>query len=150
LIDRLKHEAGYSLVEVMASIMILGIAIIPMVGMFDAGLRAATLGGNYDQARALAKKQMEQVQSLPYGTVKSSFPDSPEPFDSSGLSVTSNRTDAEFPNFTYEISKQYVSAPAVGGTTFVDSATDRGLMRVTVTVRWDSTKEYSTTSLKAR
>ncbi len=150
MIKYLKDEAGYSLVEVMVSIMILTIAIIPMVGMFDAGLRAATLGGNYDQARALAKKQMEQAQSLPYGTVKTSFPSSPEPFNSSGLSETLNRTDAQFSGFSYEISKQYVNGPAAGGTTFGNPATDQGLMRITVIVRWDGTKSYRITSLKVR
>ena len=37
--ERFKSESGYSLVEVMVSIMILAIAIIPMVGMFDLGLK---------------------------------------------------------------------------------------------------------------
>ena len=31
----LKAESGYSLIEVVASIMILTIAILPMVGVFD-------------------------------------------------------------------------------------------------------------------
>jgi len=40
------------------------IAIIPMVSMFDAGLRAAVLGGNYDQARTLANEKLEEVKAL--------------------------------------------------------------------------------------
>ncbi len=64
-----NNESGYSLVEVMASIMILSIAIIPMVGMFDMGLSTATRASNYDKARALAKKQLEIAQSLAYSTV---------------------------------------------------------------------------------
>lgn len=153
LAERLKSESGYSLVEVMVAILLLSIAIIPMVGMFDAGLRAAVLGGNYDQARTLANKQMENAQSLPYGNVKTSFPaPSPSPFDSSGTSLTTGLTDADpsFSNLTYDIEKQYVSAPSAGGTTFANSSTDRGLMRITVTVRWDGNKQYSITSLKAR
>lgn len=150
MIRRLKNEPGYSLVEVMVAILLLSIAIIPMVGMFDAGLRAAVLGGNYDQARALANKQMENAHSLPYGTVKTSFPSSTSSFDSSGYSQTAGLTDPSFPGFTYEVEKQYVSAPSAGGTTFVPSLTDRGLMRIIVTVRWDSNKQYNTTSLIAR
>lgn len=148
--ERIKNEAGYSLVEVMVAIMLLGLAIIPMVGMFDAGLRAAVLGGNYDQARALAGKQIERVHSLPYGTVKTSYPNSTATFDSSGYSQTTGPTDPDFPNFTYEVERQYVSAPSAGGSTFGNSSTDRGLMRVTVTVRWDASKQYSTTTLIAR
>ena len=63
---RLKDESGYSLVEVMVAIMLLAIAIIPMVSMFDAGLRAAVLGGNFDQARAIAGEELEEVRALPF------------------------------------------------------------------------------------
>lgn len=150
LIKRLKSEAGYSLVEVMVAIMLLGLAIIPMVSMFDAGLRAAVLGSNYDQARALAGKQMERAQSLPYGTVKTSFPAPTASFDSSGYSQTTGLTEPAFPNFTYDVERQFVNAPAAGGSTFSNSSTDRGLMRITITVRWDGSKEFSTVSLIAR
>lgn len=63
---RLTEESGYSLVEVLAAIMILSLAIIPMVGMFDAGLRAAATGGNFDKARALANEELENIRALPY------------------------------------------------------------------------------------
>jgi prepilin-type N-terminal cleavage/methylation domain-containing protein len=62
----LRNESGYSLVEVMVSIMILAIAIIPMVSMFDAGLRASSLGSNYDKARALANEKLEEIKALPF------------------------------------------------------------------------------------
>jgi prepilin-type N-terminal cleavage/methylation domain-containing protein len=66
----LNMESGYSLVEVMVSIIILTIAILPMVGMFDMGLRSATTGSNYDKARALANLKMEEAKSLPFATVQ--------------------------------------------------------------------------------
>jgi len=62
----LGSESGYSLVEVMVAIMILAIAVIPMVGMFDAALRAAVAGSNYDGARSLANAKLEEVRALPY------------------------------------------------------------------------------------
>ena len=62
----LRSESGYSLVEVMVAMMILAVAIIPMVGMFDAGLRAAVAGSNYDGARALANEKLEGIRALPY------------------------------------------------------------------------------------
>src|SRR3712207_6084010 len=71
----LRNESGYSLVEVMASIMILTVAIIPMVGMFDMGLNAATSGGQYDTARAFANKKLEQAKSLPYDSTSTSVTD---------------------------------------------------------------------------
>ena len=63
-----EHAArgdGYSLVEVLAAIAILSLAILPMVGMFEAALRAATLGGNYDKARALANEKLEGFAPCP-------------------------------------------------------------------------------------
>src|SRR5215210_4620017 len=62
----LKTESGYTLVEVMVSIMILAIAIVPMAAMFDMGLSSATKSGNYDRARALANLKLEQAKSLPF------------------------------------------------------------------------------------
>jgi prepilin-type N-terminal cleavage/methylation domain-containing protein len=154
----LKNEAGYSLVEVMASIMILAVAIIPMVGMFDMALNAATRASNYDQARALAKKQLEQAQSLSYGTVKISFPNAPCIFNDSGLCEVENLElpvaedpDGEFDNFRYAIRKQYVTP---SGSTFVNADDDTGMMQITVEVGWggdnfdDNT--YTATDIKAR
>ena len=70
----LIEERGYSLVEVMASIIILAIAILPMAGMFDMGLRTATTGSNYDKARTLANLKLEEAKSLPFDTVRGQFP----------------------------------------------------------------------------
>lgn len=137
------------MVEVLAAIMILAIAIIPMIGMFDAGLRAAVLGGNYDQARALAGKQTEIAKSLSYVEVKNNFPSSPSSFNGSGISTTTGRTDPIFSNYTYDVTKQFVNPPASGSPDFTDSATDKGMMRVTVTVRWDG-KSFKNSMLKTR
>jgi hypothetical protein len=62
----LRRESGYLLVEGMVAIMILAIAIIPMVGMFDAALRAAVASSNYDEARSLANEKLEGIRALPY------------------------------------------------------------------------------------
>jgi hypothetical protein len=45
---------------------ILVLAVVPLVGMLEAGLRAATSTGEYDTARALANERLEQVRALPY------------------------------------------------------------------------------------
>jgi hypothetical protein len=64
--DARGTESGYSMVEVMAAIMILPLAILPMVGMSAAALRAAVLGGKYDKARTLADERLEEIRALPY------------------------------------------------------------------------------------
>jgi prepilin-type N-terminal cleavage/methylation domain-containing protein len=151
----IRDQSGYSLVEVMASIMILAIAIIPMVGMFDTGLETATLGSNYDKARTLAQQQLESAQSLPYGTVKTNFPNMTCTFDASGRCEPTHHRNpgGEFSAFRYKVSKQYVR-PSNDGSTFVNANTDRGMMRVTVVVEWGGAgfdeKRYTATALKAR
>src|SRR5215208_7113999 len=133
---RLGGESGYSLVEVMVAIMLLAIAIIPMVGMFDAGLRASTTGSNYDKARALAGKQLEIAKSKPYADVRDSFPVSPStPDATTGVYQSGDLTDPAFPDFKYTVRKEYV---ALEGNSIQPGPTARALkrmMKVTVTVR---------------
>jgi len=148
LINRLKNESGYSLVEVMVAILLLSIAIIPMVGMFDAGLKAATQGSDYDQARALANKQLETAKNLSYEDVRDRFPvSSSTPNASTGVYESSDQTDAAYSGFTYKVRKAYVK---LGSTDVVEDASARTMMTVTVTVNWGSGKSYSTTGLVSK
>lgn len=133
-----SEEGGYSLVEVMVSIFILAIAIIPMVGMFDMGLKSATAGSNYDRARALADSNLEKVRSLPYSTAQVSYkPVNAVP--TAGTPVSCNQDI-----FDCTVTTSYVNG------SFNDSPGSTTRMRVTVTVQWDGNKSYTTTGLKAQ
>lgn len=155
---RLRDEAGYSLVEVVVAILILSVAIIPMVGMFDAGLRAAVLGSNYDQARALAGKQIDVAKSRTWEDVRDNYPVSsstpplstPPSYTGSGIWESGDLTDAAFPGFTYRVRKEYV---VVETTSIQPSEAARRLgnmLQVTVTVSWTGGKTYRTTALVSR
>jgi len=152
-VKRFHEESGYSLVEVMASIMILAIAILPMFAMFDTGLHSANRGSNYDKARALANKQLEQASSLSYGTVRTNFPNAPCTFDNNGLCAVGNLQDpdGEFDNFRYAIRKQYVEPSGDG---FVNADDDTGMMQIRVVVGWGgaafNATTYTSTTLKVR
>jgi hypothetical protein len=93
----------------MVAIMLMTIAIIPMVSMFDIGLTAATQGSGYDRARALANKQLEAAKNLPYSTVRDNFPTGTGAPPATGLSAgvieSSNKTDPEYPHFTYKVQR---------------------------------------------
>ncbi len=148
MIKRIKDEGGHSLVEVMVAIMLLAIAIIPMVGMFDAGLRAAVLGGNYDSGRVLANKQMETAKNLSYADARDKFPvNSSTPSTATGVYESSNQTDANFSGFTYKVRKAYVK---LGSTGITEDASARTMMSITVTVNWGSGNSYSTTGLVSK
>jgi hypothetical protein len=111
-IRRTARDSGYSIVEVMVAVVVLTIAIVPMVGMFDAALRVADAGGDYDAARTCAVQTLEQVKSLPYETVEGGLED--------GVCKPSG--------LGYEIVARPVGADLGGG------SGDEGLTMVTVTV----------------
>ena len=160
MIKRLEQEAGYSLVEVMASIIILSLAILPMVGMFDMGLQTATKGSNYDKSRALANLKLEDAKSLPFASLQNNFPvngSTPDPtsgyYDSDFIPAS-----APFTNFQYRVQKQYMKQPDTSSTEFKECdegeplipntcSTDTDLMRITVTVQWADDNEYRTLGL---
>lgn len=148
----LKDETGYSLVEVIVSILILSIAIIPMVGMFDAGLRSATTSSNYDKARSLANKQLEIAKNMPYDSAKGKFPGSTAhaAYNASGSYTVNNQTDPDdvYSNFRYSVVKQCVSMntnPTNKQLTNVSCNPDPGLVRIGINVTWSNgAKSYST------
>jgi Tfp pilus assembly protein PilV len=132
--ERAAGESGYSMVEVIAAIVILALAILPMVGMFDAALRAAVLGGNYDKARALANERLEEVRALPYwepggaaNSVVEKYPPASPATGTDGI-------------FTYTVRTEFVDAD------FSDpsASSPTSQMRVEVEVGWQG-KSYTTT-----
>lgn len=156
----LFDAAGYSLVEVMASIVILSIAIIPMVAMFDSGLKAASTSGNYDTARSFANKKLEQAKSLSYAQVRDNYPGVPPAINATDGSTTGAITNSsapdEVPNgFSYTVSKRHLTMTAGASPDRTNLATaaaalgDTGLIEVKVTVSWGG-KTYATTGIVAK
>lgn len=146
------------MVEVLAAIVILTIAIIPMVTMFDVGLRSATTSGNYDQARSLANMKLEEAKSLPYDStsardVKDNFPENPPTTTSysSGSYQSSWRPETGFSGLEYRVQKQFLNTPSNNASqSFSTRTSDDGMLRVVVTVRWGSGNTYSATGLVSR
>jgi prepilin-type N-terminal cleavage/methylation domain-containing protein len=159
---RLREESGYSLVEVMVSIMIMAIAILPMVAMFDMGLNSTTEGSNYDRARMLANLKLEEAKNMSYDTVRNNFPEpvgTTTTYDGSGYYQSSWKTEpgAEFANLEYRVEKQYMALPPNNpdddSADFEPSPTAAGLIRVKVTVQWtdnNSLRSYETFGLVAQ
>jgi prepilin-type N-terminal cleavage/methylation domain-containing protein len=139
----LRNESGYSLVEVMAAIMILAIAILPMVSMFDAGLEAATTSSNYDTARALANEKLEEVRALPYN--RSGSPaDSAVEIYRPGSPVSGTEG-----SFNYTITTNYWFESGGNLQAAPDNSIMRPMMQIAVTVTWPSGNSYTTTGFTA-
>ena len=122
------EQSGYSLVEVLAAIVVLTAAIIPMVGMFDAALRATDAGGDYDRARACAGQKLEEAKRMPYETVSAGLPDG----------------DCGSPGFAYEVDEEFVDA-GLG-----ETGSDGGLVVVKVTVTWGDGNSYDVGGVVSR
>lgn len=112
----------------MVAMVVLTIAILPMVGMFDAAIRAANASGDYDEARTCAVRKLEQAKSLPYETVEGGLPGGA--CDPSG--------------FGYSVAAMPV------GTDLGDGSGDEGLTRITVTVAWSGGNSYSVSGVVSR
>jgi prepilin-type N-terminal cleavage/methylation domain-containing protein len=164
---RIRGESGYSLVEVIVAIIIMALAILPMVAMFDMGLHSTTVGSNYDKARMLANLKLEEAKNLPYETVRDNFPEpvgTPTTYDALGRYESALKTEpgADFANFEYRVEKQYMAlfpTDCDGCETpdpfdFEPSSTNTGLLRVKVTVQWTDTnnnlRSFETFGLVAR
>lgn len=134
--------------------MILAIAIIPMVSMFDAGLRAAVVGSNYDRARAIAGEELEEIKALPYRIdIPTGVVDSAVEFfrPANGSSPPSGPPAGSTPcsapiaaPFTCTVRTAYLNP-----TTLAEDATARTMMSVKVTVTW-SGGNYTTTGLVSK
>lgn len=138
MIKRLKNgEGGYSLVEVVVAIMILALAILPMVGMFDAGLRAAESGGNFDKARALANEELENIRALPYyqrdATVNSAREFYPPANGPAGGGPVACQATLPGGITSCEVTTNFVRLDNAG---VVADADMRNMMSVEVTVGW--------------
>lgn len=105
-----------------------------MVGMFDAGLRAANSSSNYDKARALANANLETVKGMSFSSV--------------GSLTSCPREDP--PVFTCSITDDYVYLNAANEFRNSGAGDPKDMLRVTIKVEWGSSNSYSTTGLVSR
>ena len=125
---RWADESGSSLAEVTVAMVVLALAVVPMVGMLEAGFRAATASGEYDAARALANARLEEARALPYSrpggaadsAVERYTPPGPPDVTEGDLNVSVRTAFVD----------EKLSGPA--------NAPPTGQMRVEVLVTWDA------------
>jgi prepilin-type N-terminal cleavage/methylation domain-containing protein len=128
VISPTKSAAGYSLVEVMVAMVVLTVAVVPMVGMFDAAIGAADASADYDKARTCAVQKLEHLKSLPFEAVEGGLQGGV--CDSSG--------------FRYTIATESID------TDLGDGSGEEGLTMVTVTVDWDGEDSYVVSGVVSR
>ncbi|MFH0925501.1 MAG: prepilin-type N-terminal cleavage/methylation domain-containing protein [bacterium] len=58
-----KNTSGFTLLEVMVSMVIIGMGLVAVIGLFSSGLKSASLSQAYTQATILARHKMEEILS---------------------------------------------------------------------------------------
>ena len=112
---------------------VLVLAVVPLVGMLEAGLRAATSSGRYDAARALANGKLEEARALPYSRPGGAADSAVERYAPPGPPDT---TEGDFDvSVRTAFVDRDLSSPA--------GSPPAGQMRVEVLVTWDA-GSYST------
>ena len=129
-----KGEAGSSLVEVTVAMVVLTLAVVPMVGMLEAGFRAATSSGEYDAARALAGSELEEARALPYDRPGGAADSAVERYAPPGP------PDISVDGFTLSVQTAFVDKELSG-----TAGSPTGQMRMDVLVEWEGGRSYSTT-----
>lgn len=147
-----KDEAGYSLVEVIVAIMLLGLAIIPMISMFDAGLRASMVGSNNDRGRAIASEELAEVQALPFTRPGAPATDSVVevyPPTNGPAGPGDHLCTPPVPTgFDCRVETVFSKVDASG---VVADGAVRTMIQATVTVKWNGgSNSYSTTTLVSK
>ena len=112
----------------MVAMVVLAVAVVPMVGMFDAAIGAADASADYDKARTCAVQKLEHLKSIPYEAVEGG--------PKAGVCNPSG--------FAYTIATQSI------GTDLGDGSGETGLMIVTVTVDWDGENSYGVSGVVSR
>jgi hypothetical protein len=112
----------------MVAMVVLTVAIVPMVDMFDAAIGAADTSADYDKARTCAVQKLEHLKSLPYEAVEGGV--------RGGLCNPSS--------FGYTIAARSI------GTDLGDSSAEEGLTKVTVTVEWNGENSYVISGVVSR
>jgi Tfp pilus assembly protein PilE len=95
VIERLRREEGFGLIELITALVILNVAIFAMFAMFNAGVLSIARASRTTTGSILAEKQMEMYRSLGYddvglhvGEIASSATDTTHTSDADWISQT--------------------------------------------------------------
>ena len=137
-----RHENGFTFIEVLAAIVLVGLAIACLVAANSSFTRATGAGTNLSTAEFLIEQIRERTALLGYDDLEGvTFPPYSPPINANG-EVLSN-----FAAFSQEVTVENVSV-----SDFEDVVSDHGssFVRVTVRVLLNSEEISSTSWIRAR
>jgi len=126
----------------MVAILLLTIAIIPMISMFDVGLVTTTQTGQYDRARALANQQMERVKSVGYAAAANPTTGTYRPpTPACTITLPTGFTCQMNTYYLNEVEPNLLQRPT-------PALTYSKAMEIVVTIRWrGGVRQYTTTGM---
>lgn len=66
-------KTGFSLIEIMATLALIGIVILPLTTMLFTAKKSVLLGEKFLVVSNLAREKAEEIKVIPFGAVKSDF-----------------------------------------------------------------------------
>jgi len=130
----MKKATGFTLIEALAAMAILVIAVLVIIQLFPAGLNVSRSSKNEIKAIDLAQGEIESIRDLAYA-------------DITNVARTRISSDQTSPYFIFE--KEVIVSYVNGSLT--TSEADLGLKKVTVNIYWpegDQTKSISSDFIK--
>ena len=73
--DRRRAQAGTTLVELLVSLMIVGLALVLVVGTFSTGLLDATVAKRNTAVQAVMQYELDQIGASPFNAAPSPYSD---------------------------------------------------------------------------
>ncbi len=100
-------ERGFGLVETLAAVAILGVAVVAFVGGLSSGTIAVREGNQELVAQSLAQTQLEYVKDYPYDSAATTYPtvDTPEGYSICVEVGSIPDTDTDIQKITVTISR---------------------------------------------
>lgn len=115
----IRNNAGFSLIEIMVAIMILGVAFIGLIGAFPYALSIITEAKNRTQAAYLAQEKIEELYQYNYDTI------------ATGTIEIKNHVGAAG-SHTYPYQRE--TTVTLIDRNLADAVTDQGLKKISVTI----------------
>jgi type II secretory pathway pseudopilin PulG len=129
-----RNEAGFTLVEELVAVAVVGLGLVILVSMITTGAIGTRKVNDLVVAESLARSQIELIKDAAYQE---------DPGISPYPAVSTP------PEFTVTVSYQYWDSSANGGSGgFITAQHNEGLQKVTVTVTSDGETIHTTSSYK--
>ena len=110
----LMKSKGFTLIEMLVSLVILAISLLALAGLMVAATKNNSFGGRITEAATFAQDKLEEFQVLPWGSI---------------LSGNDNKPGSN--NMNYQRNWNVLTSP------------DGGLKTVTLTINWNDKSNHS-------